>query len=196
MTGAELQSVLFLNACTLYSLCQSNLVQLWQALLRARVHPARHSSDVTLSSELAVQLALIVIGFLDLQNKSFKDAVEQQKSRLSFVAELWKTMRGVIASSQRASSAETILAAILKLDFSLTVPEVKNLWGRLCADLISSSTPAFFTQTCVRNEDQRTLDVKRHLWAVLAKQWESGRAGLTWEDSMKCLALPLRYTFH
>src|ERR1700722_19476792 len=165
MTGAELQSVLFLNACTLYSLCQSNLVQLWQALLRARVHPAGHSSDVTLSSELAVQLALIVIGFLDLQNKSSKDAVEQQKSRLSFVAELWRTMSGVIASSQRASSAETILAAILKIDFSLTVPEVKNLWGRLCADLISSSTPAFFTQTCVRNEDQRTLDVKRHLWA-------------------------------
>jgi hypothetical protein len=174
---------------------QGDLTFSWQSLLLAQAQLTQGRDRVTMPPVFYARAAQIICDILVPWHDQLT-APDEQACRLTLVFNLWKVMKHVFMSLWLAAPAEIILAAVVKLEFRLDVDEVKAHWRELCADLISHSAPSFLQKMCVRSDDQCAADVRRHLWAVLAKRCSSSGHDLTWEEGLACLSLPLRYATH
>ena len=100
-------------------------------------------------------------------------------------------MKSVFCESWLSSSAETILAAILEQDFQLSDAKVKGTWSVLCSDLVIAGNPAFVGSISMQNERRAETEVRRQLWTVVARVWQSFEERFTWQDVVSFLLIPL-----
>jgi hypothetical protein len=116
---------------------------------------------------------------------------EDQIHHLSLVKQLWTVMKNVFSAAWTPDPAETILATILEHNHDISDARVKSIWSNLCSDLVTACDPAFLVSLCIQNEHRRETKLKRQLWTILAKVWQSSGVKFTWQDAVLFLAIPL-----
>jgi len=132
------------------------------------------------------------------------DTPEAQTSYLSTMAKLWTVVKNVFTKSWLSSPAERILASLLKKQFDLSDENVKNLWSRICAELVSVGVPTLLhvLHTRTLSPSQEGKEVTRHLWSVLAEHDERlGRDSQgddnvpegDWMELVHLLAMPIGF---
>ncbi|KAG5644893.1 hypothetical protein DXG03_007445 [Asterophora parasitica] len=161
------------------------LLNVWQSLLLAQAHLTQEHGDLSAPSSFAGQIAGIVNHFI-----ADTDEVDTQVRRLIVVKKLWGVMKNVYSHSWLP--AETILAAVTRIQFSLGNESVRAAWSQLCADLISVGVPSLLHVITARSEKGEGQEVTRQLWAVLARDWQVSSGGTHWEELASFLGIPFK----
>ncbi|KAF5374095.1 hypothetical protein D9615_008892 [Tricholomella constricta] len=161
------------------------LLDIWQALLLAQAHLTQEHAHLTAPSSFAGQIAGIVNRFI-IQTAE----ADIQVQRITSVKKLWGVMKNVYSPSWLP--AESILAAIIKVKFSMDVESVRSAWSQLCADLISVGVPSLLHIIFTRSEKQEEKEVTRQLWAVLARAWQAPDETTHWEELVSFLTIPFK----
>ncbi|KAF8158535.1 hypothetical protein B0H34DRAFT_807999 [Crassisporium funariophilum] len=166
----------------------SELIRIWEALLLVRAQLTQEHQQFTSPSIFAGKVASIVAGF-----SMPSDQTHAQARYLSFVSQLWATMKTVLAPASLSSPAEIILASLLKKQFALSDDVVKELWSQLCGDLMSVGIPTLLHVLHVRSESQEGTEVTRQLWLVLASNGPLRDVDEDWADLLCFLVMPFGY---
>ncbi|KAL7279856.1 hypothetical protein ACG7TL_006263 [Trametes sanguinea] len=172
------------------------LVHAWQALLLVQTQLTQEKGHLTTTSNLRNRTLSIISDFLawspgpDDENPVPLD--EAQYRVLMLCHQLWAVMRHVFADSWLSTTAESILASVLRRTFDLSNERIRDTWSQFCSALVSVSAPKLLMTLVVEEEDRRVVDVKRELWRMTADQWSLRTPTPTWEDTVEFLAIPLR----
>jgi hypothetical protein len=170
---------------------QTGLIQSWHCLLLVQAQLTQGLEHLEMQSAFSNRAAEIIVYFLDSPRLAGKSTVDKQARRLSLIGDLWTVLERTVVASSLVSPAEIVLATVLKLDLQLDVADVKIVWSRLCADLISRVSSPFFKKTC-SEVDLLSIHERHHVWSTLAKHWSFKRDGTTWQDGVAFLVTPLR----
>jgi hypothetical protein len=97
-----------------------------------------------------------------------------QARYLTIILKLWSVVKNVFTKSWLSFPAEKILASLLRKRFDISNEDVKNLWSRLCAELVSTGIPTLLHVLHTRslNRCQEEKEVTRCLWRVMAGNGE------------------------
>ncbi|RDB15276.1 hypothetical protein Hypma_004793 [Hypsizygus marmoreus] len=165
------------------------IFHIWQSLLlvHANLTPDQVHGQLTATTSFAGRVASIVTRFL-VQT----DDPNGQVRRITLVKKLWAVMKNIFSSTWLPPPAEIILAASLKLHFSLLDENLTTAWSQLCADLISVGIPTILHLVSTRSESKEGQEVTRQLWIVLARSWQRPDDDVHWEDLVSFLMIPFK----
>jgi len=162
-------------------------MDIWQSLLLAQGQLSQNFGHLTASSAFASRIAALVTGI-----NLHANTPEGQCRYLVVIAKLWSTLKNTFTAPSLSSPAERILASLLETQFSLTDPQVKDLWSQLCADLVAVGIPTLLHILHRRSSNREGTEVTRQLWMVLAKN-ESFGDGEDWMHLVHFLAMPFGF---
>jgi hypothetical protein len=165
---------------------QPDLIHIWQGLLLVQAQLTQEHLHLTSSSSFAVKVASIIAKIL-----TSLEQVDVQARYLSFIAKIWGVIKNVFKSSWLCSPAEIILATLLKKQFCLLDDQVKDLWSRLCADLVAVGIPTVLHVLHVRSESQEDTEVTRQLWLILANDGPLATNEEDWMSLLCFLVMPV-----
>ncbi|KAG5650105.1 hypothetical protein H0H81_000746 [Sphagnurus paluster] len=163
----------------------NELFDIWQSLLLVQADPTQQFGHLTASACFAGRVARIVNRFL-----VHPADLDQELQRLTAAKKLWSVMKNVFSASWLP--AESILAAVLAINFTLQDDAVRSLWSHLCADLISTGIPTVMHVIFTRSERTEGREVTRQLWTVLAKTWQFSNEMVNWQQLTAFLSIPFK----
>ncbi|KAH7919238.1 hypothetical protein BV22DRAFT_1075479 [Leucogyrophana mollusca] len=178
-------------------LLSGELVHVWQSLLLAQAQLTQGHGHLTTPSESATRAGMTVIGFLSCLSigpivEPWQEIADQMR-RLSIVKQLWAVMKNVFAPPCLARLAELILGAIVRQQFLISNEDVRDVWSKLCADLISVGNPSFlkglFQSVGLQRGPQ--VQVQRELWGVAARSTVLLGSKPKWQDVVTFLSTPV-----
>ncbi|KAG8214609.1 hypothetical protein J3R82DRAFT_9681 [Butyriboletus roseoflavus] len=175
----------------------SGLVDVWLSILLACSHQLERGQHITATRDVPRYTAGIIVEFLpsvaDYQPEWGSWNVRDQLCSLTFIDQLWSAMRKAFVSLSLAEAAELILASILKYAFHVLDPGVRTLWGRLCANLMTTASPSFLRDVHDLKTSQLVIRSQRELWGVVATSLSPPELGLHWKELVNFLAFPIWY---
>lgn len=119
-----------------------------------------------------------------------EEDAEAQLRQLRFVEKLWAVIKDEFVVSWLSTPAETILAVILKRSFILSHEGVKDVWSRLCADLMSYGISGLEEIVSLDMAHQAEVVIQRKLWTLCAKTWQASEDQLQWKNVVFFLTVP------
>ena len=190
--------ICILNTCTLF---KSALVDVWLSILLACSHQLECGQHITATTEILRYTGAIIVEFLpsvalggDCQQPDWGSwNVHDQLCSLTFIDQLWSAMRQAFVALGLAEVAEDILTSILKYAFHVLDLGVRTLWGRLCANLMTTAPPSFLRDIHDLTASQLVVRNQRELWGVVATSLSSSELSLDWKELVKFLAIPIWY---
>ena len=171
---------------------------MWLSILLACSHQLECGQHAT-ATEMLRHTAAIVVEFLPVM--AFGDCqpdwgswnVHDQLCSLTFINQLWSAMRRAFVTLELAEVAEPILISILKYAFHVLDPGVRVLWGKLCANLMTTAPPSFLRDMHNLSTSQLVIRTQRELWGVVATSLSSSELDLDWKQLVKFLGIPVWY---
>ncbi|KAH9841456.1 uncharacterized protein C8Q71DRAFT_700943 [Rhodofomes roseus] len=166
----------------------------WQALLLVLAQLTQEHRHLTASAECAHKVANICCDILAWQGNPTTKPIDETALRvnqLRFVLMLWKVARNVFNASWLASAAEPILRAVLQRTYDLTKKEIADAWAELSGALVLSGSHDLLHRLAVHDEARQEMELKRHLWSVLAKSWCFSEAKPDWKVTVSLVTLPI-----
>ncbi|KAH9936203.1 uncharacterized protein B0H18DRAFT_1113630 [Fomitopsis serialis] len=173
---------------------QHDLLGPWQALLLVLAQLTQEHRHLTASAECAVRVAGICRDILEWQDSAPSKHPDESASRvnqLRFVLMMWKIARNVFNASWLAAAAEPILRAVLQRTYDLANREISDAWAELSSALVLSGASDLLLRLAVGDEAQQEMELKRHLWSVLAKSWAYSEVKPDWKVTVSLVTLPI-----
>jgi len=126
---------------------------------------------LTAPPSFAVHTASVLSGFT-----TPLESPRAQARYLTIIFKLWSVVKNVFTKSWLSFPAEKILASLLRKQFDISSEDVKNLWSRLCAELVSTGIPTLLhvLHTRCLNRCQEEKEVIRcfcALWRETVRSW-------------------------
>ena len=188
---------LYVNNLSLNWWTKSVVSQVWQALLLSQTELTQERRHLTTSPPFVDIVVSTIASNLNWISSPPEDIAIPNASIqicvLDLCSQLWNVAGHVFSKSWLASAAGTLLARVLEHTFDLSNEDVKASWSELCAVLISACAPEFISRLVGEGDDQRTDDIRRELWRLRAREWQSTSPQPSVAECVKFLAIPLRY---
>lgn len=172
---------------------QPELLRIWQALLLVRSDLTQHQHHhLTAPASFGVHIAEIINSF-SVPSSTDPPTPELQIHYLTFVGSLWGVVGNVFTKEWLVGPAEAVLAPLMKAKFVLTDGKVKEVWSKLCAELMALSMPTLLdvvyrARTSKQDEDREMI---RHMWTLSTKTVLKDPVKENWQDVLKLLEIPL-----
>ena len=116
-------------------------------------------------------------------------ATAVQTRTLSLTSQLWRVIQHVFCEAWLSSAADSLLVQIQRHTVGSSDQPVNIVWGEFCALLITDSGPSFLEYPAVDGEVQDNNDVKRMLWPLKARTWDTQ---YSWMECVAFLSVPIR----
>ncbi len=161
-----------------------------------RTHLTQERGHLTATEEFTDNAVATIGEFLDwsLQESTTLSpltATTAQTRALSLCIQLWAVIRNVFSEAWLSQAANTLLTRVLQRTFDISSEDVQAAWSRICAALISATSPSLVARLVTEDEEHRTLDLRRELWNLAAKSWSSMEPQPSGEDSVQFLCIPV-----
>ena len=183
--------VRILSTCPLF---KSDLVDVWLSILLACSHQLECGQHIDATADVPRYTAAIIVEFLPSYQPDWGSwNVRDQLYSLTFIDQLWSAIRRAFVSFSLAEAAGLTLASILKYAFHVLDPGVRSVWGRLCANLMTTASSSFLRDVHDLTASQLVIRSQRELWGVVATSLSPPELGLHWKELVKFLAFPIWY---
>ena len=112
-----------------------------------------------------------------------------QARTLSLASQLWHVIQHVFCEAWLSSAADSLLVQIQRHTVGSSDQAVNIVWAEFCALLITDSGPSFLEYPAVDGEVQDNNDMKRMLWLLKARTWDTQ---YSWMECVAFLSVPIR----
>jgi hypothetical protein len=165
----------------------------WQSLLLAQAQSIQGNSQNTGSADFGLRLSSLLSQFLPescVPLSGEADSIEIQSQSLVILKQLWVVVQNIFSRTWLTPVASAFLTAILQRTFYLANREVLANWSLLCSALIVVGIPNVSEFISHQDETQSALEIKRHLWRLVATHGDSSKP-INWQDSISSLVFPI-----
>jgi hypothetical protein len=149
----------------------------WQSLV-TQLQPIQSHGQPTGSADVGPRLSsffsqLLPDPLVPLSGEA--ESIEIQLQSLIISKRLWIVVQDVFPRSCLESVASSFLTAILRYAFHLADKGVLTNWSLLCSTLIVIGIPTVIESILHQDEAQRTPELKRRLWRLVATPCDSSK---------------------
>jgi len=165
----------------------------WQSLLLAQAQQIQGTDQNTSSADFGLRLSSLLSQFLPescVPLSGEADSVEIQFQSLVILKQLWIVVQNIFSRTLLTPVASSFLTTILQRVFYLADQEVLTNWSLLCSALIVVGIPNVFEFISHQDETQSALEIKRHLWRLVATNGDSSKPP-NWKNSVSILCFPI-----
>ncbi|KAF9054214.1 armadillo-type protein [Panaeolus papilionaceus] len=161
-------------------------IRSWQALLLVQTQLTQGNEHLASTPSFCNKIASIV-GKLAVQDPS----VNTQAKSLSFISKLWNAMKNTFVHEWLSPAAGVIVTSLLSKSFAVDQQDIRDLWAKLCADLIAIGIPTLVHILHARTGGAHGgTEMTRLLWYMLARDRKAPFEDDDWQGMIQFLLVP------